>query len=543
VKPGRLGPIAFALGALCCLPLAAQAAPLPARIDLRAGTIGLFLLGDGSTLLDAKGRVVLHDGVRTIDADAMRFDLKANTLVATGEVLVSHGAQHISAAAYALDLKSGNAHVLRLDGGLPAMLAVHDDDVADATEAPAPPSTFALVDLGGLKPFLRTRHAIVTPSVNVRLTPAEVPTGPGPYIPTPSYLYTFAPTNFSQSALPYATFDQPYPLFGTANSLTAGHFRYDSTNGPTIGLDEHLVDGNRAYAVASILPLRGEELNLNAFEQLQAGLTQSLNGYHVYGANTTNYIQYQSQWTSPSSRTTLSAYQLGTSNSAQLTLGSIEHTIPFLFTYRAQISYGYDHFPGQIPFNNDFRIGTDAYVSTPKVVLPLKIGASAKYEYAITEYDFPHEVTTGTTTVTLSRAVNRSLSFLGTISLQQIADHYRDPRSLLLNLNLPNPALPYYAPDGTPYPGIFAYSGINTYRTYALQTTWRPHGGENAIQVYYTHTDDFPQFHGYGPTPNSLTLDVTERLGATFRLEVARTYTFGWGGQYFVPGYSISISP
>ncbi len=543
MKPAVLGPIALAFAALCCRALPAQAAPLPPRIDVRAGSIGLFLMSDGATLLDASGKVVLRDRVRTIDADAMRFNLKANTLVAMGNVVVTGAAGRIVGDAYALDLKSGEAHVLRLGGDLPQMLAVRDDDLNSEKEAPAPPSAFALIDLGGLKPFLRTRHAVITPNVNVRLTPAEVPTGPGPYIPTPSYLYTFAPTNFSQTALPYETFDQPYPLFGTANSLTAGHFLYSSSNGPTIGLDEHLVDSNRAYAVASILPLRGKQINLNAFEQLEPGLTQSFNGYHIYGVSTTNYDQYQLQWTSPSSRTTLSAYQLGTSNSAQLTLGSIEHAIPHLFTYRAQATYGYDHFPGQIPFTNDFRIGTDEYVSTPKVVLPLKIGASVKYEYAITEYDFPHEVTSGTTTVTLSRAANRSLSFLGTISLQQIANHYRDQQQLALNLDLPNPAFPYYAPDGTPYPGFFAYSGINTYRTYALQTTWRPHGGENALQVYYTHTDDFPQFHGYGPPPNSVTLDVTERVGATLRLEVARTYTFGWGGQYFVPGFSISISP
>jgi hypothetical protein len=543
VKPAVHWTIAVAFAVCCVRPSAVHAAQLLPRIDMRAGSIGLFLMSDGSSLLDGHGNVVLRDGPRTIEADALRFNLKTNTLVAIGNVRVTRGAEHIAGDAYALDLKSGEARVIRLGGALPETLDVRDDDVAHATEAAAPPGAFAITNLGGLRPFLRSRHALIKPNVNVRLTPADVPTGPGPYIRTPSYLYTFAPTNFSQTALPYETFDQPYPIFGTANSLTTGHLLYGSSTGATIGLDQHLVDGNRAYAVASILPLRGKEINLNAFEQLEPGLTQSFNGYHIYGANTTNYDQYQVQWTSPSSRTTFSAYQLGTSNSAQLSLGSIEHRIPHFLTYRAQIIYGYDHLPGQFPFTNDFRIGTDDYVSTPKIVLPLNVGASAKYEYAITEYDFPHEVTSGTTTVTLSRAVNRSLSFLGTISLQEYANHYRDPVALALNASLPNPAFPYYAPDGTPYPGIFAYAGINTYRTYSLQTTWRPRGGEDALQVYYTHTDDFPQFHGYGPPPNYVTLDVTERLGATLRVEVARTYDFGWGGTYFVPGWSISISP
>ena len=538
----RLAALAAAVAALSLSPRPSQAA-LPAKIDVRAGTIGLFILSDGGALLDASRHVVVHERERTIAADTLRFNLKANALVASGHVVVSRGSQRLTADAYALDLGTGEAHLVRLDQGLPQTLSVRADDGGGGVQAPAPAAVFAVADLGGLKPFLRTRHAIVTPNVNVRLTPAEVPTGPGPYIPTPSYLYTFAPTNFSQTALPYSSFDQPYPLFGTANSLTVGHLLYNTSTGATIGLDEHLVDGNRAYAVASILPLQGKEINLNAFEQLRPGLTQSLNAFHIYGANTTNYVQYQTQWTSPSSRTTFSAYQSGTSNSAQLTLGTIEHSIPHVLTYRAQATYGYDHFPGQYPYDNDFRIGTDAYVATPKVRLPLGVGASAKYEYAITAYDFPHEATTGTTTVTLSRTVNRSFSLLSTLTLQQVADRYRDERSLVLNLGLPSPAFPYYAPDGTPFSGIFAYAGVNTYRTYALQSTWRPHGGENAIAVYYTHTDDFPQFHGYGRPPNTITLDVTERLGATLRVEVARTYTFGWGGQYFVPGYSIGISP
>ncbi len=513
---------------------------LPARVDLRADRIGLFIYGDGTTVLDATGHAVTQAGARTIAAERIRYDLKTNTLVASGAVAVSDGTHQLAAAAYALDLRTGEARLIELDP-LPRTLALRDDDPASAVEAAAPPVTFAVLDLGESKPFLRTRHAVITPSVNVRLTPAEVPTGPGPYLPTPSYLYTFAPTNFSQSALPAASFDQPYPLFGTANALAAGHFRYDRQTGATIGFDEHLVEGDRAYAVASILPLRGKEINLNAFEQLRPGLTQSLNATRYYGIVNANFLQYQFQWTSPSSRATLSSALFGASNTTTLTLSSLEHAIPRFLTYRAQLSYGYDHFPGLLPFANAFRIGADAYVASPKVTLPLGIDASAKYEYAITTYDFPHEVTVGTASLTFSRRVNRSLAFLGTASLQQSANRYRVDAARFLGL--PNPNQPYYAPDGTPYPGFFAYAGINTYRTYSLQTTWQPAGRENSLQLYLTHTHDFPQFHGYGRAPNYATFAITERLGTTLRLSLARSYAFGWSGQYLVPGYSLSISP
>ena len=526
--------------ALVCLGCSAARAALPQRVDLRADQIGLYLLADGTALLAADGHVVVRAGNRTIAANGVRFNLKANTLVAAGDVRVTNGKRVLGAAAYALDLKTENAHLLTLDE-LPATLTVRDDDLASAVEEPAPLAAFTFADVSTGKPFLRTRHAVVTPNINVRLTPAEVPTGPGPYVPTPSYLYTFAPTNFSQSALPGATFDQPYPLFGTANSLAAGHFRFDNQNGPTLGFDEHLVDGNRAYAVASILPLRGKTVDLNAFQQLVPGLTQSIGGFHQYGAYNVNFANYAMQWTSPSSRTTLSADQFNNSNSVSLVLSTLDHFVAPLFTYKLQVGYGYDHLPGQLPFTNDFRISTYGYVSSPNARLPFGVDASAKYEYTITEYDFPHETTNGAATLTLSRRVNRSLSFLGQIQFQQFANHYRDNAALYLGL--PNPALPYYAADGTIYPGYFAYAGINTYRMYSLQTTWRPRGGENALQLYLYHYDDFPQFHGLGRPPYYATLDVTQRLGSTLRLELARSYAFGWGGTHFVPQYSVSISP
>lgn len=529
-----LGAASFFLGC------GTASAALPARIDVRADEIGLYPFSDGSTLLAAEGHVVVVSGGRTVTADGARLDLKANTLIASGHVNVTTPQHTLGAAAYSLDLKTGTARILSL-AAAPATLTVRDNDPATALEEPAPANAFAIADVSGGKPFLRTRHAIVTPNVNVRLTPAEVPTGPGPYLPVPSYLYTFAPTNFSQSALPGATFDQPYPLFGTANSLAAGHIRYDSQNGPTLGFDEHLVDGNRAYAVASILPLRGKTINLNAFEQLAPGVTQTLGATHQYGTFNANFVNYALQWTSPSTRTSFSAFQANSSNSASLVLSTLDHFVKPLFTYKLQVGYGYDHFPGQIPFNNDFRISTYGYVASPNVRLPLGVAASAKYEYSITKYDFPHELTNGTATVTLSRTVNRSLSLLGQIQFQELANHYRDNSALYLGL--PNPTQPYFAPDGTPYPGYFAYAGINTFRMYSLQTTWRPRGGENAIQLYVYHYDDFPQFHGLGRPPYFATLDVTQRLGSTLRLEIARSYAFGWGGTYFVPQYSVSISP
>ncbi len=536
----KLRILAAALGGALFFGAPGFAAAASPRVDLQAASIGLYPLADGSALLAADGHVIVRAGERTIAADAVRFDLRKNRLIASGNVRVMRGARAFGGAAYALDLSSGKAILLQLEP-LPATLNLRDDDPATGSEAPAPPATFAALDLTGSRPYMRTRHAVVTQNANVRLTPAEISTGPGPYFVTPTYLFTFAPTNFSQSSLPGATFDQPYPLFGTANSLAAGHLRYDSVNGPTLAFDEHLVQGNNAYVVASILPLRGKRIDFNAFSQIAPGVTQSIGGFHQYGLYYNNFAQYNAQWTSPSSRLSFAAQQFDSSNSAGLTLSTLDHFIAPLLTYKLQVGYGYDHTPGQVPFNNDFRITTYGYVASPNVRLPLGVAASLKYEYSIVKYDFPHEVTSGTATLTLSRKVNRSLSFVGFVSVQETANRYRDNAAQYLFL--PDPAFPYFAPDGTPYPGFFAYSGLSTFRTYSLQTTWRPRGGENSVQLYLTRSADFPQFHGFGRPPYYATLDVTQRLGNTFRLDLARSYAFGWSGQYFSPQYSISISP
>jgi hypothetical protein len=526
-------------GAVLVAAATQAAAALPRRIEVRGDALALYPFSDGTTLLAANGHVRVNAGPRSIQADAVRFDLNANRLVAAGHVVVSSaGEPPLHAAAYALDLARDTATYLSLEP-MPTVLTLRG--TLPAREGPPDPATFAVADLSQARPYVRARRASIEPNANVRLSPSTFSTGAGPPFTTPNYLYTFARTNFSQTSLPGATFDQPYPLFGTANSLTSLHLRYDTVEGAGAGIDERLVDGNRAYASASILPLHTQQFALNTFEQLRRGVTQSLDGFYDYGPNHDVYTNYALQWTNPSSRLSFSAYQFDSTNHAGLTLGSIDHFVAPLFTYKVQVGYGYDHVPGELPFANAYSLSTYGYVASPTLHGPFGIGTSVRYDYSLQQYDFPHEVTSGTASLILSRAVNRSLSFFGTVTVNQTADRYRDDAGRYLGL--PDPSVPYYAPDGTPYPGFFAYAGLNTYRTQSLQTTWRPRGGENSLQLFVTHTDDFPQFHGYGRPPLYLTLDVTERLGSTLRVDLARSYSFGWNRQYLSPQWQIGISP
>jgi hypothetical protein len=375
------------------MPVAPPAVTPPApKVDVRADAVALYPFYAGTTLLDAHGHVVVRAGTRTLTADAVRYDLNANRLVAAGHVRVASPdpTAGFDAVACAIDFARGTTAYERLDPE-PATFAFRGTSASAAVEGPADAATFAVADVSGGAPYVRGRHAYVVPGANVRFSPAIFSTGAGPPAQIPTFLYTFARTNFSQNSLPGASFDQPFPLFGTAASLTQGHLRYDPVNDGSIALDERLVQGNTAYASASWIPLRGQRADIDAFSQLRRGVTQTFSGFYLYGPQHDEYGTYTVQWTSPSTRTIFNVNQFDTSNHASLTLSSIDHFIPPLATYRVQASYDYDHEPGALPFANAFSIATYGYAASPSVKLPLAVAATLRYDFNLQQYDFPHQ--------------------------------------------------------------------------------------------------------------------------------------------------------
>ncbi|HMD02261.1 MAG TPA: hypothetical protein VKG44_04780 [Candidatus Baltobacteraceae bacterium] len=519
---------------------AAARAELPAHLDVRADSVNFYLFS-GGTLLAADGNVTIHAGARTIQADAARLDLRKNRLLASGNVRVSGRGSALAGEAYALDLPSGGALLLRTDP-LPATLRLQGDDLRTAVETAPPAGTFDALDLGETRPYIHSRHAVVTPNANVRLSPADFPSSSGASLPLPTFLYTLASNqNFGQTAAPGATLDQPYTLFGTANSMTQAHLRYDGQNGVTAGIDERLVAGNNAYLVASFLPFRDQRVDINAFQQIRPGLTQSLNADHIFGQYPSDYARYQLQWSAREVRTTFAASQYNGAQTLDLVLSTYDHWIPHVLEYKVSLDYGEDRNFGALPYSRAFRIGPSAYVQTPDARLPYSFLASARYDYSLTSFDYPHELTTGTLTFNFSRnPLGSPLKFNGSASFQQIDNRYRNDAAQYLWL--PNPNQPYYAPDGTFWPGFFAYNGLSTLRTYTAQATYQQRG-DNQLQLTAWYTDDFPQFHGYGRPPLSANLNLTRRLGPTLKINLGRTYYFGWNKEYLSPQWTFGLSP
>jgi len=530
---------AFATAVLLTTAVSARASELPSHVDIRADHISFFPY-QNETLLAAEGHVVVHEGTRTIAGDALRYDVMKNKLLVTGNVRVVNRARDLRAAAYALDMPSGDAEVLRI-ADVPATYALHDDDLAGGTEGPPPKDAFTQLDIDGVRPYIRSRHAIVTPGAGVRMSPADFPTPVGPAVRLPTFLYTIVQNrNIAQTSLPGSTFDQPFNLTGSPGSLLAAHVRYDSYYGPTIGFDERLVDGDRSYAVVSVIPFRDRTINAIAFEAIRPGMQQTFSINHTFGPYPYTSATYKLQDTGRLTTQTFQTDLNGTSNDIGFDLATIPHDVGHYFNYNAHVGYSYNHTFDGYPIADDFRKILGGTVQAPSFALA---GTSfdERYDYTYTAYDYPHQLSDGTATFRLSHTYRRLL-LTGSVSFEQTDDRFRDPAVAAEALGLPDPTTNYYAPDGTLFPGYFAFAGLSTYRTYQASATFKG-PADNQTQFTLVHTADFPQYHGFGRPPLTATLDVTRRISPLLRIELARSYTFGWDGRYLSPQYSLSISP
>lgn len=511
--------------ALCAEPA------LPKNVDVRADAIAFF---PSRSLLAADGAVRVRFAGRSIEADGLRFDLGSNRLLFAGNVrvLASTAAPY---AAYHVELASGEAYALSLD---PQPESRHIAPGGESSIETAPEGVYDVVDVTDERPYIRTRHASVTPNVNVRFSPADFTTGTAFVARSPMYLYTFGSNAlFGTNALPSTTFDQPYALFGNGHTLVAAHFRYDSRVGTEIGFDDHLVDNEQRYAVLSYLPLRSKRADLVTYRQLGATLTENVSAFALPGTAAALYALQQS------GRVANTRFAFAQSNgrlSTDLTLTSNTRYIGNLLGYRLQTGYGYDRDAQMTPFPHEFRTTVGGSLLSPYGLRgPFHTEFSANYDVSSTSYDYGHQSATQATTFTLIGRPRGGLSFSTYAQFQQSSNRYAWNAAEFLGL--PDPTQPFTAPDGSPYPGYFAYEGLSTLRTYAGTLTFTPHPPFR-LDLSLVHARDFPQFGGFGRPPLSATLTVQSPLGSRLLMIYGRTYTFGWGGQYLVPQYTFSLT-
>jgi hypothetical protein len=513
---------------------AAACAALPARVDVRADVVDLY--ETQPALLAASGAVRVAFGSRRLAAAALRYDLGSNRLVASGNVALIDGPTTRAGAACALDLESGKGTLLRLDGELPATYAFTLGDPASPVAAPPPPGAFETGETAGLRPYVAAKHAIVVPGVNVRFAGARVMTETGVALPSPSYLYTFGTNqSFAQTSMPATTFDQPYGLLGNATSLLAAHLRYDATSGrPTLGLDGHFVDQNRAYLIASALPTTvGVRFDLAGYRQITPTLSQSLVASAGAGLGV---AQYQLQETGRATTTTLLLQQQGGLQTADFRLSTLGREVPRVGYFKFALDLGYDHEAGMQPYPYDARAALEAHYTTPNLRGPFGTTLSSSLDLATTLFDFPRELGSSRVYASASRRLTRTLGVFASVQFLQTFDRYRQNESAYY------PTSPPPLPNGLLYYGYSAFAGEATYRTYALQATYSPNPSLNLI-VNVVREKDWPQYDGYGLPQNAAGFYLRVRAPGGPTFEIGRTYVFGWGGQRWSPAYTFSVAP
>ncbi len=233
-----------------------------AAVTVTGATVEFFA---GHVVLDAIGGARLDDGVLHVSADRIVLDLRANRYVAAGNVVVSqaHGTMApVNGAAMSVDLTTHRGLFVAVAPAV-ARTAVdgsHVDAVLDPTSLP--PQPLALPDVGGELPFAIAQRAVAHLDADVRLERATVLVPGGRAVGLPSYVYTFASEQgYNTSNINTNGEDLPITFGSTRDSIQSAHFFYDPTVKLGAGISENIVDGERAYVLASLAPINGPEHN------------------------------------------------------------------------------------------------------------------------------------------------------------------------------------------------------------------------------------------------------------------------------------------
>jgi hypothetical protein len=505
---------------LVALLATATAAAAKSTLQLRADDVSFSA---NALAIVARGAVTVDGAaVGSGGADAAYVDLRRNTLVLAGRAHLGR----TGADALAVDLDDGHVAALNVD-------------------AEGASGDFAFPDLDPREVFIRSHAATVTPHANVRFTPAAFPSSVGA-VPVPTYLYTFADSSgFAAQSLGGASFDQPYGLYGTPSSLLAVHARYVQGTGVDVAFDHHLVDGNRSYLVTSLdAPLRSTRtFGINGYRRLGERSTIELDG----AANAQSFYLHSAQMSALGpfgARLDTTVFAAGGAI-ADFTLRTPDRPLGLGLTYRLQADLGLQYQRGgvmpQLADASAYQLlwhhGLDLFVATPQFHGPFRTTIGATFDIAHTWFAFPHARNTVSGTATAARRfgpLTATLIYTQSADLEQYGN--------LQALFFPPPIGTIVTPDGTPWPGYAAYTGASTARQlqFGLQLVTSP---STTYRVTYAHTDDFPQYHGYGRPVDQLALDVRFRLAPNIGIDLGRGYDFAWGGTRWVPTWQFAILP
>lgn len=597
VPPKVLAAIAAMVGALfCCVPAHAVSQTQSMRlIHVNATSVTFYY---NRFLLEADGNVhvTTSDGI-TMTGDAFSMDLKLNRFVLAGHVHLEDpsGAQDGAALAYFLDFN--RIYFLPITTE-PDRWTFLDGDFANPAKGRIMSGdVFNLPDLGADKPYLYGTSAVVGERSFLRFggNKLDILNGVGAYVPASSYYVNFSTDqHLGSNSLSGANFDATWSVAGSANAISALHFRYDTINKTYLAFEQHL-SGSKAYAVFSLNPITrpnkfwnlllsdqpSDRFQIRSFTQLnttQSWLsqpshsdqfttvqaTQSLNQSFLQA--TAQFVNYELSSSGPEAPNNPYPAKQHPS-SLNLSSTTFNHRIAHTpFYERLSYGFGFQHngygaqmfegvqYPTIWQHNVDvqvyvpsFKLG-NSYVDTKNYYL------NASIEKNRTWNSVPHYIDVTTSQMSLSKQFDAH--FLGFLSYSVLytGDYYGAAQSAVYPSIVP-------VENGVPYSGYAAFRGLATLRTLAFDLTYTNGGNVSASILARQHRDFPAAFPGLfrnpttdvlgaliqpdsylGEPPYDVSADVRARINDHTTIDVSRAYYFNFANRGWSPQFVIQVT-
>lgn len=578
------------------------AASAQTLIHLNAGTVNFYY---DRFLLEAEGnvRVTTSDGM-TMTGDAFSMDLKLNRFVLAGHVRVQDpsGSQDGAALAdfldfnriYFLPIVSGPA-----DSPLPDRWTFLNGDFAHPAKGrEMPGDPFFFPDLGDDKPFVVTNSAVIGAKSFVRFggNKIDLANGLGAYVPTSSYYVNFSTDrHLGENSLAGANYDATWEFAGSANAISALHFRYDTVNKTYLSFEQH-ISGKKAYGVFSINPMTRPQKfwdlllsdEPSPYYQIKTFTQLATNQHWLTQPNAAGqYTILQATHALPNSFLQVSAQD---TNFSLLPPGNYHGIVPVIdhpwqmtlsaqtfdhrigrtpFYERVGWGFGYAHDASRVlqtlggtPYTTIWNHNLDAILYVPSYklgnsyIVSKNYYLNASFEKNRQWFSSGHHIDTATSRMTLSKtfgAHDRFVSFLG-YSVENLGDYYGKLQDVAYR-----PFVPVV--DGVKYPGYAAFHGLATFRELSLGVTYANGGYVSASLLARKHID-FPkpipnffqpppldilgnQIYGaqpyLGEPPYDITADLRVRLNSHTSVDFSRAYYFNFGKRGWSPQFVIQV--
>jgi hypothetical protein len=511
---------------------AVRAVTLHQAVSLRSPYIAFYA---GHLVLDAQNGATLDDGVYHIKAQRIILDLRSHRYVAIGDVTVC-SPNCTRAVAFGDDLDIGRGVVMAVDPSPDRtelcnghICLASDPQKADPPGDP-PDEPLALPDTQGEAPFAISTGAVSHVGADVRLQDARVVTPGAHQFFLPSYVYLYsADPGYTLSNLPGGSEDIPIYVGSTRNSIQGLHFMYNQTTKFGVGVDEHIVNGQRSYMLLSEAPLVGPNkvANFTWFHQINAHTTQTLTSSEIQNAGWLNTYDVRDS-------VHRSFFELTGNQLHQIYAGTLgwqgfdqqvaPRGVGSLFYYHLRSEYGATHNPFLTPFfplpsnaimPHDIYHGTlEGYVATR----PLAIGSDDTLTFSFddrqTRDTLPHTQTLQLYSANLSHRWNRHLTTGFSDGIEPIHDFY---------------------------PTVNA--GTDTRLNTQTISAFYSNGNAFGLSVYATHNFAFSDnLTTFTVQPWFLTADVRFRLGRALALDVSRSYNFNYQGRTW-GGFGFQLLP